>query len=318
MVRRARVFVQRGIYHIYCRVHRGEFIFEKRENAAAFVEAAKMMIRNDKIAILAWVLMSNHYHMVLQTDEIPLWRSMLRFHPRITRTHNSRMRVFGSLWQSRYRARIIQDEMYYKHVIAYVHLNPVTAGLVSDPVDWKWSGHSALLGRVAPILVDPLRALRGFGETHQDARKQYLSCLRNVAELRWINAGVRDLPWWKRASNNRQLAADSEVPESAVDWKERPATRDIATPSLTNILKICCQLAGCTVTEIQGNTTRHKVANTRMAFARISVDTFGYSVVAVANLIKKHPNTLSRWRSTPASIENENLQCRVKEIIRRG
>jgi hypothetical protein len=56
----------------------------------------------------------------------------------------------------------------------------------------------------------------------------------------------------------------------------------------------------------------------RVAFARISVDVFGYAAVAVAKLINKHPVTLSRWRSNPPSIESAELQFRVIAAIKKG
>jgi hypothetical protein len=62
----------------------------------------------------------------------------------------------------RYRARIVLNDKYYRQVIAYVHLNPVAAGLTSDPADWIWSGHGALIGIREPVLVNPEEALVGF------------------------------------------------------------------------------------------------------------------------------------------------------------
>ncbi len=61
MVRRARVFLDQGVYHVYCRVLRGEYVFQSTEDAESFVDAAKYLIGVDRLTVLAWCLMSNHY-----------------------------------------------------------------------------------------------------------------------------------------------------------------------------------------------------------------------------------------------------------------
>ena len=62
--------------------------------------------------------------------------------------------MFGPLWQGRYRARIVDDERSLCRLLAYIHLNPVSAGVVADPADYGWSGHRDLIGRSHKPLVD--------------------------------------------------------------------------------------------------------------------------------------------------------------------
>jgi putative transposase len=50
------------------------------------------------------------------------------------------------VWQSRYKAKLVEDEAYLYQLIAYIHLNPVSAGLAQDPAEWSWSGHQEVLG----------------------------------------------------------------------------------------------------------------------------------------------------------------------------
>jgi len=76
---------------------------------------------------------------------------------------------------------------------------------LEDPPAHLWSGHSALIGRVPTTLVDVVPALQGFGETLEESRKACLEQLRLVANARWIDAGVRKRPVWKKVSNNDQL-----------------------------------------------------------------------------------------------------------------
>lgn len=133
MPRRPRLFVSGGIYHVYCRTHRGEFRFDDRMESDSFIQAVAEVSRTHGLLVLAWCLMSNHYHLVVRTADVKLWRSMARIHGRVGREHNWRHRVFGPSWQGRYRARLIQNGDDLRHLIAYVHLNPVVAEIEKDP-----------------------------------------------------------------------------------------------------------------------------------------------------------------------------------------
>ena len=119
MPRRPRLFVSGAIYHVYCRVARGEFIFDDHDEAAELIEHLRTVRDLDGWTVFAWVLMGNHYHLVLRTGEIALWRSMARLQGSFSRAFNRRHRFLGRLWQSRYRALVIDSEDYFRQVVAY-------------------------------------------------------------------------------------------------------------------------------------------------------------------------------------------------------
>ena len=178
MPRHPRLFVPGATYHVYCRVARGEFVFDDPSEAEEFVEAARRVSDLDAVKVLAWCLMGNHYHLVIRTGSIPLWRTMLRLQATVAREFNHRRRFLGRLWQSRYRARIIDSTDYFRQVVSYVHLNPVVAGIVDDPVRYPNSGHREIVGYRPPRLVDVPFVLAGFeGESLSDARDSYCACL---------------------------------------------------------------------------------------------------------------------------------------------
>ena len=159
--------------------------------------------------ILAWCLMSGHFHLVVQTGVTPLWKVMHRIQARTARAHNRRRGVIGPVWQSRYKARIVEDQGDVEYLFAYVHLNPVAAGMVDDPADHKASGHRAIMGLEPPRLVDITAALATFGGNDLEARRRYLNVLRLVAEVRWHAKGVQELPWW-RSLDDEELTMSIE------------------------------------------------------------------------------------------------------------
>ncbi|TFG38926.1 MAG: hypothetical protein E4H44_03040 [Candidatus Aminicenantes bacterium] len=129
MPRKPRVFIESGIYHVYCRAARGEVVFANQTEAAAFIDILRKIKCRDNLVVFAWALMSNHHHIALRAAEVPLWRSMASIQGLTTKGFNRRHRVYGPLWQGRYNSSVVADERYFFQLFAYVHLNPVSAGL---------------------------------------------------------------------------------------------------------------------------------------------------------------------------------------------
>lgn len=302
MVRSPRLFISGGIYHVYCRVARSEQVFADHEEAQGFVDTVNDVKRLHGFSVLAFCLMSTHYHIVIQSREIPLWRSMARIQCRVARSFNRRHRFLGRLWQSRYKARLVRNQQYFEQLLAYVHLNPVAAGLVKDPSDYRWCDHPAFLGRNPPLLCDVGLALRGFGETLGDARTAYLARVRAVAEERWLREGVRDLPWWAEVAND-ELLADLESHFGAEDFAGKPLEHEIPDrPALEKIAQSVCQGSPFRLKDLKGRSRTRDLAAVRKGFVLSAVEEHGHAVRDVAAFLEKHPGSVSRWLETTPEI----------------
>ena len=90
--------------------------------------------------------------------------------------------MYGPFWQGRYRAKPVTEERYFDHLLGYIHLNPVNAGIVDDPARYRWSGHGEILGRVKNSIVDVDKVLRLFGTTRRSARAAYVQRFKGLME----------------------------------------------------------------------------------------------------------------------------------------
>jgi len=162
MPRRARVFVAGATYHVYSRVARGERVFADSREAATFLEVLRNVKREHGLSVLAWCLMATHYHLAVRVGQVPLWRSMRLVQGRFARGYNRRHRLLGPFWQGRYKAIVVPDASYLQQLVAYIHLNSVTAKVVRDPARYRWSGHRELVGctSVPCITISPLSVER--------------------------------------------------------------------------------------------------------------------------------------------------------------
>ena len=159
MARLARVVVPRAPHHVTQRGNRRQAVFFSDDDYAAYRALLAESCRDSGTQILAYCLMPNHVHLImLPADEAGLRASLGETHRRYSRMINARNDWRGYLWQGRF-ASAPMDEGHCLMAARYVELNPVRAGLVAKPRDWRWSSASAhLAGRddalvkVAPLL----------------------------------------------------------------------------------------------------------------------------------------------------------------------
>ncbi len=295
MPRKPRLFVPGATYHVYCRVARGEFVFNVPTEAVEFVETVRQVRDLDGWKVLAWCLMGNHYHLVVKTESVPLWRSMLRLQAGVARAFNRRRRYLGRLWQSRYRARVIDSQDYYRQVISYVHLNPVAARIVNDPADYAHSGHREILGLCEPLVVDIPAVLIGFhGDLGNDARERYLVWVRAVAEARWLATGVEDLPWWKQARDADEIATPDFHPD-AKTFEEHTLEDDRLVIDLDEFGTLFEQFSEHRIADLSSPLRSPELIRGRVELTTLAVGRYGIRSTEVAILIAKHPSSLARW-----------------------
>ncbi len=114
-----------------------------------------------------------------------------------TRARNLRARAFGPLWQGRFKAKEVVDERYLMQLIAYVHLNPVKAGLAEDVDGYRWSGHRDIVRRRRDPIVAVDEVLLLYGGTRRQALRGYRSAMASVGGEEWSGAAPGKLPWWR-------------------------------------------------------------------------------------------------------------------------
>ena len=312
MPRHPRLFIPGATYHVYCRVARGEFVFDDDYEAQKFVETLREVRNLDSWTIYAWCLMGNHYHLVLKTKDVALWRSMARLQGRVSRAYNRRHRFLGRLWQCRYRARVIDTNEYFRHVVAYVHLNPVTAGIVSDPADYVYSGHREVIGSCKPHVIGRRSLLQGFeGSSIRDATDHYLDWIRAVAEARWAASRVSDLPWWSEARHVDEIADLDQHPE-ATTFDGRHLAEERRQLELSEFAALFESASGHSLSDLSSRYRTDRYVNGRVEFSLLAVNRYGFRVRDVSALLCKSGNSVTRWINRGLSCERDDEEFRTR------
>lgn len=143
MARKVRVEFEGAIYHVMCRGDRRECIFEDDEDRARFIQTLGQACQRTGWRIHAYVLMSNHYHWLVETPQANLVAGMRWFQSCFTIRYNRRHRKSGHLFQGRYKAVLVEPGVGYFALLSdYIHLNPARAGLIrrkANLLDYRWS-----------------------------------------------------------------------------------------------------------------------------------------------------------------------------------
>jgi len=302
MPRRPRVFVSGAVYHVYCRVARGEPVFSDAREAAALVGVIRGVAREHGLSVLAWCVMATHYHLAVRVGRIPLWRSMRLIQGRFARSYNRRQKVLGPFWQGRYKAIVVPDQRYLQQLIAYIHLNLVRAKVVSDPARYRWSGHRELLGRVAEPLVDVNEALVLFGQKRSAARRAYVRMLRGERRAEWIGERPERLPWWRGGEEAITLVKG----KPRIDALGASTVPQRARWGVDEYLVQVCKVHGLELSVLSGRRKDETTARLRELVTLIGVEVYGLRVKDLAEGMRMNPGSASRVLARAAERERED------------
>ncbi len=153
-------------HHIIQRGNNRQVIFNTSADYLYFLELLHENARKFGISIHAYVLMGNHFHLLAtpQTDT-GLPQMMQAVGRRYVRYFNDSRGRSGTLWEGRYRSTLIQTESYLLACMAYIDLNPVRAGLVTEARNYPWSSHGHYVGLRSDRLVTPHALFWALGNT---------------------------------------------------------------------------------------------------------------------------------------------------------
>lgn len=180
MARLPRLTVPGYPHHIIQRGNNRQAIFVSPDDYELLLSLIDEHARKQRVAVHAYVLMSNHFHLLAtpETEEgIP--QMMQAVGRRYVRNFNLRHARTGTLWEGRYRSTLIQAERHLLACMVYMDLNPVRASMVADPEDYRWSSHQHYIGRRADKLITPHPLYWELGNTPFARDEAYLALVRS-------------------------------------------------------------------------------------------------------------------------------------------
>ena len=145
IARKKREWYPKAVYHLMERGIRRQKIFEDISDYQVFTELMKTALKKNRCTVHAYCMMTNHFHLLLETDDIEIAKFMKFLANGYAIYFNRKYGYTGHLFEGRYKSCIVKDDAYFLHSSRYIHLNPVKAGIVRRAEEYCWSSYRTLI-----------------------------------------------------------------------------------------------------------------------------------------------------------------------------
>jgi putative transposase len=214
MARKPRVEFEGALYHVIVRGNHRRNIFRDESDCVAYLERIEHYRERYHCSVYAYVLMSNHVHLLIETGPVGLSKIMQGIQFSYTQRYNRRYHAVGHLFQGRYKAILCDRDAYLLELVRYIHLNPARMKQPQDPWKYRWSSHRAYLGENTPLKIQAQAVLEQFGYKISVARSGYLDFMKE-------GVGQGHLDRFYQTVEQRFLGDERFVDEVAKKKKER-------------------------------------------------------------------------------------------------
>ncbi len=174
MSRPVRIEFPGAHYHVTSKGTNEQAVFLDDEDRAVFLNVLEGVVTRFEWRVHSYVLMTNHYHLVVEVPEANLSKGMRQLNGVYTQHFNRRHGRDGSLFQGRFRSVVFEPDSYLMPLCRHVVLNPVRVGLTRSANSYRWSSHRAMAGVVStPEFLCSESVLASFGKRRSDSQRKY-------------------------------------------------------------------------------------------------------------------------------------------------
>ena len=316
MPRQARLDIPGALHHIMVRGINKADIFEDDHDKTLFLERLGKDVTDGKCTVYAWVLMSNHVHILFKSGKEGISSVMRKLLTWYAQYYNRRHHRTGYLFENRYKSILCDEDEYLLALLRYIHLNPLRAKIVRaiEEIDsYPWSGHRALIGKASTPWMDTEYILAQFGSTRRLALSGYLKFMSEeighdqTQELRggglirshggWSNVLSMRRRGEKEAFDERILGGGdfvNKVLKEAEDRQLRQIKNKRAGRTIQMIIDEECRKMGINAEELKGGSKRRKVSGARSLIALRSRDELGLSSAEIARHVGVNTSSIIR------------------------
>ena len=320
MTRPLRVEYAGAYYHVINRGNNQEKIFLNDRDREKFIEYLEKASERYSIVIHTYCLMSNHFHLLVETAEPNLSVAMQWINVSYATYFNRKRGRHGHLFQGRFKAILIDADKYLKHLSRYIHLNPVRAKMVSAAAKYKWSSYGFFIGkRKTPEFIETDRILSSFGKNKKEAQKNFKDFVEGV-DIKTLESpdrqmtegfilGDSDFVKWVKENFLSNRKDHKEIPQlNKLKPKVGPET----------VVKAVCKEFGCSEEQIiikgrKNNEAREAAIHIARDISGMSCTDLGMYFGGVSGALI----TMMYNRVTKETSKNRRLKGKINKVKQR-
>lgn len=315
MARPLRIEYEGAWYHVMNRGRHGENVFSDPKDFEDFLKVLKESSEMFDLRVAAYCLMSNHYHLLIQTPLGNLSRIMRHVNGVYTQRYNRSRNIDGQLFRGRYKSVLVEEDSHLLELLRYIHRNPVRAGMcksvgeypqsshqgyISSAKKWNWLYKDFLLGMLAEKKD---RAKKKYLEFVQEGDSSKITDFYSNKNLTTVFGTQAFLDWVK--GKFYRLKSHAEIPES----------RQLV-PSIAEIKEKVCLSYGVELQTLE-KTKRGQVNEPRNIAVYLARKRCGFALEIIGREfgLEKYSSVSSIVTRTETQLQkNKHMQNRIKEI----
>jgi len=305
-------------HHVICRAVDGRAIFLQESDRVDFVDRIRTLVEDNCFRVHSWVLMSNHFHLLVERLDSSLSLSMQRLLGGYAMRFNRTRKREGHLFQGRFKSILVDKDSYFLELVRYIHLNPLRAGMVTS-VDrlnsYKPSGHLHITGyqNYPWQTIDLIRSrfstyssarswISGYLDYLQDGENpdsdvcEYGSHMISTKGIEPVDIFDNDNPAKGRV---RVLGTTSFVKSAQIKLKGnrhiRVRNRDVEHLEITSMLNFISEYSGFPPAAFRRSGGSKKLSRYRRILARLLVDDCGLSYSDTARYMGLSVTMITRY-----------------------
>ncbi|MBW3671825.1 MAG: transposase [Acidobacteria bacterium] len=316
MSRQLRIEFPGAIHHVTSRGNERRNIYRDERDRRRFLEILEEVVILRRWVLHAWVLMSNHYHLLIETPEVGLSRGMKKLNETYAKWFNTRHRRVGHLFQGPFQNILVERESHLLELTRYIVLNPVRCGAVNYAGDWKWSNYRATAGlKPAPSWLQTDWTLAKFDPWDRaQAREDYRGF---VAEAR----GSEYKPW-ESLIGRIYLGGEAfcEMVQKIIDSQPRSrrayprAQVELVRPTFEHVIELVLEEFSESLASIRCRNHRHG----RKALALLAYEDCGLTHRMIAEYLMISQPAVSQMLEKARALQRKDQKfSRAVEAVRK-
>ena len=316
MPRQARLDAPGTLHHVIVRGIEKRKIVNDDRDRNDFVTRLGTIASETETPIYAWALMYNHAHILLRSGPYGLSQYMRRLLSGYATSYNRRHRRHGHLFQNRYKSIVCEEDVYFKELVRYIHLNPMRAKRVatlSELTRHRWCGHGVMVGRIKNDWQDRDYVLKWFGKSKAAAKKTYQEFIKSGVDQGHrsdlVGGGlIRSAGGWTAVSALRRLGireksderilGSGEFVEDLIDHSDSIRKNQFSlllqSEKAAKLVKKICKNEKISLEALKSGSRREIVSRVRSHLAGLLVEKHGLSLAETGRQLGVSASAISR------------------------